>query len=312
MHIGVSIYPRDGKELEILLKNAQAALLYSKIPVKKSIQFYNQTDHDEQLRRAELIVSLPLALKNNQFILHYQPLIKADSSKILGVEALIRWQHPSLGLLYPQEFIPLAEEIGLIYSIDEWVLKTSATKVKKWQETIHAELLLAVNVSSYQICQPNFEFLVQKTLKQVELDAHYLEFDIIANPLLTEDPNTIAKMTRLKESGIRFSLDNFGVGYANLDFLQFFPFDKVKIDKSFVNNIQLNVKQNKAIEAIIYFAKKMGIKVVAGGVETPEQVEFLFNHHGEEMQGFYFSPPLNDVACGMLLKKQGAIIKEEG
>lgn len=312
MRIGVSIYPRDGNELETLLKHAQAALFYSNKPTIKSIQFYNQTEHDVQLRRAELIMTLPLALKYNQFILHYQPLIKSDSSKILGVEALIRWQHPSLGLLYPQEFISLAEEIGQICAIDEWVLKTAVANVKKWQETIYPELLLAVNVSSYQICQPNFEFLVQKTLKQLEFDAHYLEFDMTANPLLIEDPDTIPKMNRLKESGIRFSLDNFGVGYANLDYLQFFPFDKVKIEKSFVNNIQLNVKQNKVIEAIIYFAKKMGVKVVAGGVETPEQVEFLFNHHGEEMQGFYFCPPLNEEVCSVFLKKQGAIVKEEG
>lgn len=311
MHVGVSIYPHDGKDLETLLKNAQAALSYSKKPVKKSIQFFNQSEHNAQLRRAELRVALPLAIKNSQFLLHFQPLIKSDSSEILGVEALIRWQHPTYGLLFPQEFISLAEELGLIYAIDEWVLKTAVTKVKKWQETINPELGLSVNVSSYQICQPNFEFLVQKILKTVEFKALHLEFDLIANPLLKEDPDTLSKMTRLKESGIRFCLDNFGVGYSNLDYLQFFPFDKVKIDKSFVKDIQLNVKQNKAIEAIIYFAKKMGVKVVAGGVETPQQVEFLFSHHGEEMQGFYFSPPLNEEACGILLKKQSAIVRQE-
>ncbi|GEM_PF-884178 len=310
-HIGASIFPRDGKELDLLLKNAETALSYSAKTGKKAIQFYNKTDHDIMLRRAALIIDLPRALKNNQFILHYQPLIKADSSKILGVEALIRWQHPDLGLLYPQEFLSLAEEIGLISSVDEWVLKTACARVKKWQETINSELLLAVNVSSHHMCQPNFEWLVQKTLKKLEFEPRYLEFDIIANPMLMGDHDTLPKMNRLKESGIRLSLDNFGVGYANLDYLQFFPFDKVKIDRSFVNNIQLNDKQNKAIEAIIYFAKKMGIKVVAGGVETPEQVEFLFNHHGGEMQGFYFSPPLNEEACGTLLKKQ-IIVKEEG
>jgi diguanylate cyclase (GGDEF)-like protein len=311
MHIGVSIYPRDGTEADAILKNAEAALCHAKTIGQYAIQFYNKEYHDTMLRRAELLIALPQALHDKQFILYYQPLIKADSNQILGVEALIRWQHPRFGLLYPQEFLPLAEETGLIFPLSEWVLKTACAKAKKWQETIYPELTIAVNVSAYQVCQPDFVDFVQKTLKKIKFEARYLELEIIANSMLMEDPDILHKMRQLKELGVSFSLNNFGVGYANLNYLEHLPFNKVKIDRSFVKNIELNSKENIVIESIINFAKKLGIKVVAEGVETPEQVEFLFTHHGDQMQGFYFSPPLNEEACTALLEKQGSFIKVE-
>ncbi len=311
MHSGVAT-TQDGKEAGSLLQKAETALSYSKILGKKKIQFYCANYHDAMLRRAELMISLPQALKKNQFVLHYQPLVKANSSQIIGVEALIRWQHPVFGLLYPQEFIPLAEETGAIASLGEWVLKTALTKVKKWQETLYAGLIISINISSYQFCQPNFEGLLQRLLKKTGLLPSHLELEVIAHPMLMETSDILQKMNRLKELGMRFSLDNFGRGFANLDYLQAFPFDKVKIDRSFVKHIQSNPKENIVIETIIYLAQKMGIQVVAEGVETQAQVEFLFNHHGEQMQGYYFSPPLSEDACATLLQKQGSIIKEEG
>ena len=273
---------------------------------------YPKNDPETLSRRAELMNTFPQALRDNQFVLHYQPLVKANSSQILGLEALIRWQHPAWGLLYPQEFLTAAEEAGFIVKLGEWVLKTAFAKVKRWQETIYPGLFVAVNISSYQLCQPGFEEVVLKLLKKAELEPHYVELEIIAHPILMGDPDVLKRINRLKESGVRFSLNNFGAGYANLDYLQSFPFDKVKIDRGFVKNIQPHLKENKAIEAILYFAKKMGVQVVAEGVETQDQVEFLFNHHGEQMQGYYFSPPLTEEACAVLLEKQRNRVKEEG
>jgi len=308
--IGVSIYPCNGQEADTLLKNADAALYHAKKTGKNNIQFYIKEYHEYLLRRMELMASLRYALDNKQFVLHYQPLVKSDSGQILGVEALIRWQHPSLGLLYPQEFITLAEEIDLIISIDEWVLKTACTRVKKWQESIYPELKIAVNVSAHQLCQANFVERICKILNKTELEPRYLELEIITSHILKANSDTLQKMHKLKEMGVHFSIGHFGVGCANLNYLQYLPFDKVKIDKSFINNIQLNDKENVVVESIINIAKKLGMKVVAEGVEMPEQVEFLFNHHGDQMQGYYFSPPLNEEACAKLLEKQGSIAKE--
>lgn len=308
--IGVSIYPCDGQEADTLFKNADVALYHAKKMGKNNIQFYIKEYHESFLRRMELIASLRHALDARQFVLHYQPLVKSDTSQILGVEALIRWQHPSLGLLYPQEFIPLAEESGLITSIGEWVLKTACIRVKKWQESIYPELKIAVNVSVHQMCQANSAELIYKILKKTELDPHYLELEIIASHMLKANLDFMQKIHKLKEMGINFSIGNFGVGYANLNCLQYLPFDKVKIDKSFINNVQLNNKENAVVESIIKLAKKLGMTVVAEGVETPEQVAFLFDHHGDQMQGYYFSPPLNEEACTKLLEKQSGIVKE--
>jgi len=195
-------------------------------------------------------------------------------------------------------------------AIGEWVLKTACATAKKWQEAFYPQLIIAVNISAYQICQRNFESLIQKILRQTRFEARYLEMEIIANPVLMKDPDNLNKIRKLQEIGVHFSLDNFGVGYSNINYLHHFRFDKLKIDKTFVKNIQIDSKKNYEIESIIHLANQLGIKVVAEGVETPEQVEFLFNYHGDQMQGFYFSPPLNEEACAILLKKQ--VVKEEG
>lgn len=309
LNAGIAMYPYNGHEANSLVKNAEMALAFSKGQHQKKIQFYDKGLHDVIMRRTELIISLPYALHHKQFVLYYQPLVKADSSRILGVEVLLRWEHPQLGLLYPQEFIPLAVEMGLMSAIGEWVLKTACAKAKKWQDTIYPELAIAVNISSDQLSQSNFDGLVQGILKKSELESHYLELEIIANSKLMDDPDVLRRMHKLKEIGVRFSLDNFGVGYSNLNYLHYFPFDKLKIDRAFIKNIGSGKKANKEIEMILDLAKKWGIRVVAEGVETAEQVEFLFNHHGEEMQGFYFSPPLNEEACAILLEQQRAVIK---
>lgn len=309
MHIGTAVYPRDGHDSAALIKKAKIALAYAKTQGQEPIQIYNKVHHEVALRHAELVISLRDAIANKQFILQYQPLVQADSSQILGVEALIRWQHPQFGLLYPQEFIPLAEEMGLMSAIGEWVLKTACTTVKKWQETLCPGLVIAVNISAYQL-RDHFDRLVQNILKKVGLEPQYLELEIIANPLLMQGPDHLRQIRTLQELGVHFSLDNFGVGYANLNYLHYFPFEKLKIDKTFIKNIKAGSKKNYEIESIIHLANQLGIKVVAEGVETPEQVEFLFNHHGDQMQGFYFSPPLDEEACSVLLKNKHTIVQK--
>ncbi|MCD6040217.1 MAG: hypothetical protein K0S27_1617 [Gammaproteobacteria bacterium] len=290
------------------LKYTQALekkIIYQSMP-KNVGNLSNQEYRDYLSRREELLASLNQALDGKQFVLHYQPLVKSDSGKILGVEAFIRWQHPHLGLLYPQEFLPLAGETDLILSIDEWILKTACAKVKKWQDSIYPKLNITVNISDYHICQMHFVELVKGILKKTGLHPCFLELDFFASQPLRENSEVLKTMLKLKEMGVRFSIDHFGVGYANLNYLQSLPFDRIKMDKNFIRHIQLNKKENAVVESIVSLAKKLGMDIVTEGVETVEQVEFLFDHHSEQMQGYYFSPPLSEQACVILLKKQAS------
>lgn len=301
---GLSIYPRDGQDAEILIKAADAALSQAKQLGRNNLQVYQSNYNKSLLQRADLITSLRRALENKQFILHYQPLITPAIGKIVGIEALVRWQHPTMGLLSPSHFIPLAEESGTLLPLEEWVLKTACEKARTWQKLLIPDLTIAVNISFHQLRQNNFTEQVQKTLKSIGLEPRYLELEITAHPLLENNIDIKRKMIKLKESGIKLSLDNFGIGYASFNCLKYYPFDQIKINKSIIGGIPFNTYDMAMVEAIISLAKKLNIEVVAAGVEKQEQVEFLFNQHGTQMQGYYFSVPLDEEACARLLKQQ--------
>lgn len=302
--IGISVYPKDGLDPDTLLKNADAALYRAKEMGRNTFQFYRAEFNDYLLQRAELTTALRQALARNEFVLHYQPLVKTDTGKIIGVEALLRWNHPTLGIIPPNKFIPLAEETGLIVSIGEWVLRTACLQNKIWQRTINPELCMAVNISVYQFRQKNFFDIVLSAIHDADIDPGCLELEITESLIMENSEDVSQKMIELKKLGVHLVMDDFGTGYASLNYLKCFPFDKIKIDKSFIDGITKNNEDRSIIEAIINMTKTMGLEVLAEGVEKKDQVDFLRQAHGNQVQGYYFSPALEAQECANLLQKQ--------
>jgi diguanylate cyclase (GGDEF)-like protein/PAS domain S-box-containing protein len=309
--IGISVYPKDGHDPDILLRNADAALYHAKEEGRNTFQFYRTEFNDHLLQRAELTTALRQALPHNELTLHYQPLIELNTDNIIGMEALLRWKHPTFGNVSPQVFIPLAEETGLIASIGEWVLKEACQQAKLWQKTVSPTLRIAVNVSAYQFKQKNFIDIVRSALQESTLDPSYLELEITESLIVTNSEDVLKKMSELKMMGVYLSIDDFGTGYASLSYLRYFPFDKIKIDKSFIEGVVHNTEDRSIIEAIINMTKSMGLEVLAEGVERKEQVDFLRQTPNTQVQGYYFSPALGKEECTILLEKQNAQEKAE-
>ncbi len=300
--IGVSIYPRDGLDADTLLKNADAALYHAKELGRNRFQFYMEEFNKNIIQRTELTVALAHALQNNELSLNYQPLVDLKKGTIIGVEALLRWSHPTLGLIPPSTFIPIAEETGLITTIGEWVLRTACMQAEKWhQSSIFNSLKMSVNISSKQFRQKKFLFTLKNIIEETQLNPDCLELEITESLILGNVSEIIQKMIELKSLGIHFAIDDFGTGYSNLSYLKHFPFDTIKIDKTFIDNITTDSYSASIVQAIIGMSKNMGINVLAEGVEHKEQVDFLKKHHSNQVQGYYFSKPLSEEECTRLL-----------
>jgi len=306
--IGISYYPDDGQDTKSLLKNADAALYHAKKMGRNTFQVYMYEYNEQLLQRAELNAGLLEATEKNEFVLHYQPLVKPDTGRIIGLEALVRWQHPKLGLLFPQTFLSLAEETGLIVLIGDWVLKAACKQIKIWQTHFNPDLTIAINISGYQFAQKNFVEKVESILNETGVTPSTLELEMSQNYIFRNISETAQKMLKLKELGIRLSIDGFGVGDASFSYLKYFPFDKVKIDKSYIKGIHTNKYDDAIVEAIIGMTQKMGMEVLAGGVENSQQVEFLMKYHGHQVQGYYYSSPLDASHCTELLKSKKSLI----
>ena len=301
--IGASIYPQDGEDVDTLLKNADTALYHAKELGRNRFQFYMQEFNKQILERSELKTALSAALEKNELSLNFQPLVNLKSGKLIGLEALLRWQHPTLGLIPPLTFIPIAEELGLIIPIGEWVLRTACAKIKAWQQfSEFQQIKIAVNISVKQFRQKNFVAVVRKILEETQLNPNYLELEITESHILSNISDIVQKMVDLKALGVRFAIDDFGTGYSSLSYLKYFPFDTVKIDKTFIDNIATDANSASIVEAIIGMTKNMGMEVLAEGVEHEEQVDFLREHHSNQVQGYYFSEPLTEGECTELFK----------
>ena len=301
--IGVSIYPQDGMDSDTLLKNADAALYHAKELGRNKFQFYQEEFNQHILQRAELTIALGQALQRKELALNYQPLVDLKTDNIIGIEALLRWHHPSMGLIPPVTFIPIAEESGLIIAIGEWVLRTACAQAKIWHESsAYSAMKISINISAKQFRQKNFLPLVRDVLEETQLNPNCLELEITESLIMGNIAHVIEKMVALKELGVRFAIDDFGTGYSSLSYLKNFPFDTVKIDKSFMDNITTDSNNASIVEAIIGMTKNMGIDVLAEGVEHVEQVNFLREHHSNQVQGYYFSKPLSEQDCTELLK----------
>ena len=291
--IGIGIYPENGLDRPTLLKNADAAMYHAKENGRNNFQFFSSVMNDKAFERLALENDLRRALKGEEFFLHYQPQIDVQTGKIVGAEALIRWQHPERGLVPPFNFISLAEKCGLIIPIGEWVLKTACAQNIAWQKEGLPPILTAVNISAQQFKQKNFKESIMQILGDTGLAPHLLELEITESAFMENAESMLESLHSLKEIGLHLSIDDFGTGYSSLSYLKHFPIDKLKIDRSFVMDITDDSRNNAIIETIIHLGHNLKLKVIAEGVETAEQLATLRKLQCDEIQGYYFSRPLS-------------------
>ncbi len=302
--IGITLYPFDDNNMDNLLRNADAAMYRAKEMGRNTFQFYTAELNQRIATRQALETALRCALDHNEFLLHYQPQINLKSGKIIGTEALLRWQHPEKGLISPQEFISVAEETGLIMPIGEWVLRTACAQVKVWHDAGSNGLPVAVNISGRQFQNRDLAELVKTVLTETGLDPHQLDLELTESILMNDAESTLISMNKLHALGVTFSVDDFGTGYSSLSYLKRFPIDTLKIDQSFVRDIPNNTDDTAIARAIIAMAHSVGIKVIAEGVENAEQLAFLRTHKCDGMQGYYFSIPVPAEAITKLLQNE--------
>lgn len=300
--IGISCYPRDGKNFDILLRNADSAMYHAKELGANQYQFYTEELNQKNLMRLEQESELRTAIEENEFFLSYQPQFDLNAEKLVSVEALIRWRHPTKGVILPLDFIPLAEETGLIYPIGEWVLRTACNQIKYWQSIGLPHIRVAVNITSKQLRLYNLKEVILDILEDVDLDPQYLELELTEN-IIINNMDVIKTVHDLKKTGVQIVLDDFGTGYSSLSYLRELPVDRLKIDQSYVQNIASNRGDDAIIQAIIAMANNLNMQVLAEGVETQNQLEFLRGQNCGEAQGFYFSKPITPEECEVLLKR---------
>ena len=291
--VGVSLFPHDGEDCHTLLKNAGAALYKAKKSGGANYQFFTADMHELAARRLALETSLRRAVQNEEFLLHYQPRVSVDSLAITGVEALVRWQHPQLGLVSPSEFIPLAEDTGLIVPIGEWVLRNACEQSRSWQQQGFAPIHMAVNISARQFHDQDLSQTVIEILNQSGIAPGQLDLELTESSIMQNAEFAAGVLTRWKNLGINISIDDFGTGFSSLASLKRLPIDSLKIDRSFVCDATTDPDDAAIVLAIIQLAHNLRLKVVAEGVETEEQLRFLHLHRCDEIQGYFFSKPLS-------------------
>ncbi|KTD15985.1 regulatory protein (GGDEF and EAL domains) [Legionella lansingensis] len=299
---GIATFPHDGQTINELLRNADIAMYRAKEQGGNQFQFYTYSLGKKSAARMELESELYKAFENQEFFLCYQPQLDVATQRLISVEALIRWRHPTKGIILPINFMPLVEETGLIIPIGEWVLREACSQNKKWQELGLPKIRVAVNIASKQLKQPNFTKFVRNILKETHLDPEYLELEVTEKVIL-HNTEAAAIFCDLKQMGIHLALDDFGSGYTILNHLKSFPIDRVKIDQSYIDHIRLNQADEILVQAIIALAKNLNLEVVAEGVVSKEQIDFLENHQCTEAQGFYFCKPLISKEFENFLKK---------
>ncbi|MCW8891663.1 MAG: EAL domain-containing protein [Sedimenticola sp.] len=294
-HIGASIYPNDGRDADTLIRNAFTAMLKARDDEAKGLYFFSEEIKAEHLAKTNLERLLRHALEQDELVIHYQPQVSAETGKIIGVEALLRWYSPQLGIVGPEQFIPVAERTGLIIEIGEWVLFEACRQAQQWIEQGFSPIRLAVNLSPLQFAQPNLVSMATQVLEDTGLPAHLLELEITESALIQDMSSAIEALTAFKQMGIRVAIDDFGTGYSSLGYLQRFPLDRIKIDRSFVNEIGPSSPTSEIILSIIQMAHRLQLEVIAEGVEHPEQMAFLNSHACDEFQGFLYGKAMPAV-----------------
>jgi diguanylate cyclase (GGDEF)-like protein/PAS domain S-box-containing protein len=290
--IGIAIFPDDGMDAETLLKNADRAMYRAKEVGRNNYQFATHAIVEGAAARLSIERSLHHAFDRKEFVIHYQPMIELDTRRVVGAEALIRWMSPEFGLMAPDDFIPVAEETGLILPIGEWVLQTACAQMKTWHKAGHTDLHVAVNLSARQFQQRDLITTIERILQETGLPASALDVEITESTAMHNADLSLSIMTRLKQMGVRISIDDFGTGYSSLSYLKRFPIDTVKIDQNFVRDLAQGTNDGAIISAVISMARALKLRVVAEGVETEDQLAFLRRQHCETIQGFLYSRPL--------------------
>lgn len=301
--IGVSIFPTDAADAEALIRNADAAMYSAKRHGGDNYQFYTSDLNVQVQERLAIEQGLRVAEQRDELRLLYQPKIDLASGKIVGVEALLRWQHSSLGSISPERFVPIAEETGLILPIGEWVLRSACRQIRAWRD-VGIELPVAVNLSACQFRQRNLAATIQRILSETGVPPQCLEIEITESDVMENAESAIATLDELKARGISISVDDFGTGYSSLSYLKRFPLDVLKIDRSFVRDIVVDSDDAAIVEAIIALARSLDIKVVAEGVETPDQMAFLNRSGCNFAQGYLFSPPVEPERISALIERR--------
>lgn len=290
--IGISIYPDDGQDIGNLVKNADTAMYVAKYQGRNSYRFYNRDMNIKAEKILRMENSLRRAMERGEFLLYYQPRFDLANDKITGMEALIRWKHPESGFIPPGDFIPLAEEIGLIIPIGEWVLRSACMQHKAWLAKLTSPISISVNISAFQFQCGDFLETVKRILEETSMDPSLLELELTESVVMNNGEMTIVKLKQLKELGIKISIDDFGTGFSSLNYLKHFPIDSLKIDRSFIKDIPMAPKDTAITKTIIALGRRLHLRVVAEGVETKEQLAFLSSRRCNEVQGYLISRPL--------------------
>jgi diguanylate cyclase (GGDEF)-like protein/PAS domain S-box-containing protein len=302
--MGVAIYPADGVDAEQLIGRADLAMFQAKERGRNNYQFYTDEMNLRVQERMRIDNALRTALERDEFLLHYQPQLDLQSGRMIGMEALIRWRHPELGLIYPDRFINAAEETGLIVPIGNWVLRSACAETRRLQQAGFADLRVAVNLSARQFCRSDLVHGIEAALQDSGLEARFLEIEITESLMMNDVDAAIVTLKELKTLGVSLSIDDFGTGYSSLAYLKRFPIDNLKIDRSFVSDIVTGDEEAAIVSAIIALAHNLRLQVTAEGVETVEQLRYLQKRGCDKMQGYLFSKPVPAHALPALLERR--------
>ena len=301
--MGIAFYPQDGEDVQTLLRNADTALYQAKKQGRNAFQYYLPSMNIQATKMLEFENDLRIALEKRQFYLDFQPIITTKNGHIRMVEALIRWNHPSLGPISPNDFISVAEENGLIVALNEWVLGAAFTQLKRWKEAKLPPLTIAVNISAGIFSRKELVDRLVSLIEKSDIDTSYLEIEVTESFAIGNIENAIAQLTQLKKTGVRIAIDDFGTGHSSLNYLRRLPVDTIKIDRSFVQGCTKNKHDAEIVEAVIRIAHSRGLQVIAEGVETSEQRDILTRLQADALQGYLFSQPVPPEEIPALLKK---------
>lgn len=300
--IGISLYPDDGASAQNLLKFADAAMYKAKDEGRNNFQFYSSEMTELAFERVVMEASLRAGIKNEEFIVYYQPQVNGKTDKLIGMEALVRWQHPTMGLVSPAKFIPLAESTGLMVELDQFVMRTAMRQVAQWYEEGFSPGVLAMNLTVKHLQKKNFIEIFESILKETSSKPEWIELEVTEGHIMTNPEEAIITLNKISDLGIELAVDDFGTGYSSWSYLKKLPIDKLKIDQSFTRGLPYDEEDSVITKGIIALANSLNLKVIAEGVETKEQRDFIVENGCENIQGYFYSKPVSAHEMGMLLK----------
>ncbi|MCW8954418.1 MAG: EAL domain-containing protein, partial [Sulfurimonas sp.] len=302
--IGISVYPEDSKDINHLIKYADVAMYKAKEEGRNNFQYYSSNMTDLAFDRVVMETNLRIALEKEQFVVYYQPQVNAQNNKVIGMEALVRWQHPTMGLLLPDKFIPLAEDTGLIVQLDRWVMKQAMQQIAKWNKQGINTGVLALNLAMRQLYEEDFIHMFKKMINKTGCKPEWLELEVTEGDIMKKPQNTIEILNLISDMGVELAIDDFGTGYSSLSYLKRLPINKLKIDQSFIKDLPNDEEDASITKAIISLAKSLKLSVIAEGVENEEQKEFLLENGCTNIQGYFYAKPMPAQDIEQILKDE--------